>query len=1524
MNQTETILDEREIKQRFVTRAGITLAIVAFVSLSIFGIYSFQQGTVARELLRQAKSYHDQGDVENAILTMDRYLIKKPKDVAANIEMAEWMEQVARTPDNIDNLILFQFKTIGLCEASPEHKNEIPALRARAVELLIASGRYEEAMLQIDSMVGTEPVPILLRNMTRCRMGLLLAGRPEPRPKDAMSGDSEWYLMAKSTTPVDLLVNTLFDQPNDLELTRLLAEVCVRRRDLVDNSTLSSQSKEELEQMALQSADRMLAENEKSSGAWLLHASVAAVVDPMVAETDFDRAQTLFPDSINIERAAGLFYVDQAKQEMRSGRPESRDAYLARAEPILKKLAASRAYADLPVFAALGDLHAIRGEHNDAVRIWESGCQICPPPTLELHFRIVESKLASGAPDGALNALTSLDEALNRESTVLKSGVHRDLTHLSKEYWIQYHIAKGDRAALQRMLDSLVKSIATNNIETRAETMEFVAASYMKIGKWEKANEAFQEGLSLKPSEDRLLRGASQASLRSNQITDAIAHLRLIQDKKYNDWILLASLSLENYLRRQDPDERALEITRDALSQARTALNTEAQLPSNPWLIDLLESEVAIRMVSPEERASLVESAVEELVTLCEVGPEYVDLWQTAMLTLNRWGQVPRADALMEKFEHNHPDHELSIVHRAKQLASTNSKEEAREIVWSALLEKPMSDSLLRGYFQLSDGSPAWGSEMNELLSRFSNDADRMAMLGRLAVKVPFQMMRDDAKEPNKTRYDAKSWGLVLQKIEERLRVLEGTEGIEWRTLRARRLLRMAEVETKPDWNQVREIARYLTIKQPSLPTGYMLSGIVLDRANKPLEALPLYQKAIALGESELGIYERACELLYQEGKWDEAKSLIDRLGAGKNNSARVASVALQLSGDQPEQLLEIAKAGIEARPSDPMAWVWNATVLEISSRDAPEDERAAQIASAKESIDRAVALAPEDLRVINAEFNFLGLTGQVDKYPATVERLRDAESILPVQRFVTLGRMEFVLGKLDDSIVSYQEALKAGGDEVPISLMIAQSLRAQRKVGAAIETLEGAYKKSPQQAEVRQMLASVLAERGNSADWSRLQTILTTRPSGNTNQDLSLLASLLAQRGFPADLAKAKSLLEKLNANASEATGEDLFRLGMITFRAANLQRELNNTQKADELWNEAEKYLKQAVSKEPSRAAYRYVYANLLLDRKRWEEGLDQAKILRQIDDQAFESHLILARALHANDDPKGAIATLQSWVEAEREKHESGPTAERLIASLGNAAAGFMLLGLRDQANGLLREMEVLSASASLAILATLTGVEDIRLRSTAIELLLEKAKGLGANSPAVVPIAVVVSQAMSGKKVEADAKAKGDAFLQEIQPRNIEDSTLQRALADYWLIQDQPLQSIECLRALIKLTPEDPVVMNNLACLLGRTEEGNAEGLQWIERAIALVGEVPDLLDSKGIILMKAGKLDEAIAIFENAAKTGEDPRIMLHWYMALRRGNRLKAAKLVQSRIDVERLRRAPLTEEEQKELRSLQ
>jgi Flp pilus assembly protein TadD len=66
---------------------------------------------------------------------------------------------------------------------------------------------------------------------------------------------------------------------------------------------------------------------------------------------------------------------------------------------------------------------------------------------------------------------------------------------------------------------------------------------------------------------------------------------------------------------------------------------------------------------------------------------------------------------------------------------------------------------------------------------------------------------------------------------------------------------------------------------------------------------------------------------------------------------------------------------------------------------------------------------------------------------------------------------------------------------------------------------------------------------------------------------------------------------------------------------------------------------------------------------------------------------------------------------------------------------------------------------------------------------------------------------------------------------------------------------------------------------------------SDAIEPIERAIGIAGEVPELLDTKAVVLMRAGRLDDAKAISEKAISELDDPRFQFHLIVTLLAQNR---------------------------------
>jgi uncharacterized protein HemY len=82
--------------------------------------------------------------------------------------------------------------------------------------------------------------------------------------------------------------------------------------------------------------------------------------------------------------------------------------------------------------------------------------------------------------------------------------------------------------------------------------------------------------------------------------------------------------------------------------------------------------------------------------------------------------------------------------------------------------------------------------------------------------------------------------------------------------------------------------------------------------------------------------------------------------------------------------------------------------------------------------------------------------------------------------------------------------------------------------------------------------------------------------------------------------------------------------------------------------------------------------------------------------------------------------------------------------------------------------------------------------------------------------------------------------------------------------------------------LKQQPKSIPVLNNLAMILAEIPAQRDEALKLIDRAIAIAGQQPGLLDTKGAILVYQGQPAKAVLLLEAAAReASHDSRHRFH-------------------------------------------
>lgn len=123
-----------------------------------------------------------------------------------------------------------------------------------------------------------------------------------------------------------------------------------------------------------------------------------------------------------------------------------------------------------------------------------------------------------------------------------------------------------------------------------------------------------------------------------------------------------------------------------------------------------------------------------------------------------------------------------------------------------------------------------------------------------------------------------------------------------------------------------------------------------------------------------------------------------------------------------------------------------------------------------------------------------------------------------------------------------------------------------------------------------------------------------------------------------------------------------------------------------------------------------------------------------------------------------------------------------------------------------------------------------------------------------------------------------------FLENLSEGIFKTTQIQTVLAEAY-ISSSPKKSISIYTSLLQNTPNNILVLNNLAWLL--VEERDYEkALKHAIKAQELAPKNPDVLDTLGIIFLKKDNVAKAIEVFEEAVNYSKQPMLLIHYSKAL--------------------------------------
>ncbi len=824
------------------------------------------------------------------------------------------------------------------------------------------------------------------------------------------------------------------------------------------------------------------------------------------------------------------------------------------------------------------------------------------------------------------------------------------------------------------------------------------------------------------------------------------------------------------------------------------------------------------------------EDAIELLHMATQQNPHAAELWLELTKLLARRGRVGEALETLDKAEAPAAagPHAALAMTRASLLLLKAQVSEARKTLTDALEkvpapEKPALWKSLGDFYQSQKDLTSARAAYDEWVRLAPKDPEPRLVLFQLVFKNG-----GDEEAINRAAED-------LKKV--------SPDSYHWRWARAEALLRTRPGET-PDaerdakrQEEAKSLVAQIQEIAPQIALGYVMAGH-LNEARKNLPAaIDAYKKALEHNGGNEAL-EPLIALLVREKREGELKTLPQ---LNPDDVEKLAAVQALRSGDKTraEQLANLAVKG------DPAGFdirLWQAEVLKaLGKPDAAED--ALRAATRQRPADQSAWLALLMLQLSRHK----GADAA-----ATVEQIRD--KVQAENKELLLAHCYKALGNFPKAEESFRAAFRKAPNDANVQASAIAFYEQTGRADEAVASLRTLCRQQPTNSWATRKLATALATRkGNRASWDEALALIKPDPQPNDlPDDLITRAAVYGEGPEPQHRAKAIAILEKLLAEVPNLPRihEQLARL---QFASGDLKN--------------ARVHAAKAVEGNAGADAIAY-YAGVLLATEDVNEAEVQLKRLQALDPESLQSVEVNARVLAARGKGDEAAALLEKAYLARAATPEGAGIATTIIGMLSTPP-----LKNLETAERVARKFAEVSPRAHCYL------AEILAARGKPVEAAAElQTAAKAGETVAAGTIAVnLASRDLSDQRWVklADKILSADSDTANAPPELL----LQIALVRH--LKGDFKGEVAAYQRLLASKPDNFTFLNNMAWTLSEDLKQPEDGLKWIEEAIKKAGPIPQLLDTRGVILTRLGKCDAAVKDLEQASQKLVDPSVEYH-------------------------------------------
>ena len=734
----------------------------------------------------------------------------------------------------------------------------------------------------------------------------------------------------------------------------------------------------------------------------------------------------------------------------------------------------------------------------------------------------------------------------------------------------------------------------------------------------------------------------------------------------------------------------------------------------------------------------------------------------------------------------------------------------------------------------------------------------------------------------------------TLRKVVNEMRRIEarsvfGREGAIWKYGQA--LVLILEAGEPPDENRLRQ-ARLLLEQarneRPRWHKPHALLGRLYELSGETNLATEAYVTAVRLGDRSAGTIAGAVRLLIQQGETRQADELLRGLHAEQAIPPEVDLTASTVfaRSQNLEAALELASRHLQRNPDDPIARIWYARLVEANGH----------VEEAEEHFRKASELAPDNPQIWVALVAYYARNNRKEEAERVVEReipkhlTGDALAACRSACYELLGDLEKAKKSWEELLTQYSSNAAVLAAAAEFHIRNGEYDEAENLLRKAIQLLQDETPSTkddsePQNADellraYRRRLAALLATRGGYARWQEAYRLIEQNLSDapDSRDDQRVKAMLLASRNSARMQREAIRIFENL---LSERTISDheRFLLGRLYYRYGQASR--------------GREQILRVLAENPDNAFFIAGYARLLLDRGELTDAENWIGRLEELQPDRFRTAELRVRLLHAQGKDDDALEVLERLEQKYMGDEENGPN------TVGLALVGrlYELIGHSEAAGRMYRNVAKRVPEGLLLVAQWLADQGQIE---KAMQVLEECWKKLPPERAALGATRLARHPA-----IRPEHLAKLNQQVQEAITKAPNSVELRLAAALLKDVEKDYRTAADLYREVLMIDKGNVVALNNLAWLLSEYFDQPDTALKLIDQAIERIGPAPELLDTKGVVLLRLGRIEGpggALELLEEAYQTAPAAHIGYHLAMAYNEVGRYADARLLLERL----------------------